>query len=85
MIQTWAFSPNSQRLAYAARRGNKQVVVVDGQDGQAYDAYGAGRLIFSPDSRRLAYAARLETDWRVIVDGVEEAKSYPAIVEHERW
>lgn len=61
------FSPDSERLAYVAQRGNKQMVVVDHKPGPEYDQVGtiprngfeelgAGPL-FSPNSRRWAYLA----------------------------
>jgi hypothetical protein len=57
--ESFRVSPDSQRLAYAARIGEKRFVVADGQEGKQYDGiinlYG-GRIVFdSPD--RLHYLA----------------------------
>lgn len=51
------FSPNGQRLAYAAGiKGRKNFLVLDGVEG--VDGYtGIGYPTFSPDSRQLAYKA----------------------------
>ena len=43
------FSPDGKRVAYAARKGAKWLVVVDGQQGAEYDEIGVGTLVFSPD------------------------------------
>lgn len=62
LVFTIRFSPDSQRLAYGAKVGRKQLVVVDGQEQKQYDDISAshyvGSLIFSPDNQRLAYGAR---------------------------
>jgi S1-C subfamily serine protease/WD40 repeat protein len=54
------FSPDGRHLAYGARRGDKQFLVVDGKQGKAHDlpANQRGHLplpTFSPDGSRLAY------------------------------
>src|SRR5262245_26219308 len=54
----FAVSPDSQHVAYGARAEQKQVVVVDGKKGKAYQAILSGMLLFSPDSKRLAYGAQ---------------------------
>jgi hypothetical protein len=72
-------SPNSQRVAYAARVGTKQFVVVDGNEEKPYDAIMPDTLRFSPDSQRVAYAARVGTKRFVVVDGRRD-KQYDAIV-----
>jgi hypothetical protein len=47
-----AVSPNSKRVAYAARRGGKGFVVVDGVEGKEYDGFMKGsRLIFDSPSQ----------------------------------
>ncbi|HOK09764.1 MAG TPA: hypothetical protein PLJ10_08900, partial [Candidatus Hydrogenedens sp.] len=73
------FSPDSRRVAYSAKRGDKWVVVVDGVEGKEYDGIGAGSLIFSPDSRRVAYSAKRGGKWVVVVDGVE-GKEYGVVL-----
>jgi len=73
-------SPNSQRVAYAARVGTKQFVVVDGNEEKPYDAIVPDTLSFSPDSQRVAYAARVGTKQFVVVDGREERR-YDGVLE----
>jgi len=63
------FSPDSQRLAYAAKLSNKVFMVVDGVEGKHYDEIR--RPVFSPDSRRMVYTARIGNKWSVVLDGVE--------------
>jgi Tol biopolymer transport system component len=63
-------SPDGRRLAYIAIEGEKSIVVVDGEEGNPYDAI-SGVPIFSPDSQRLAYLAGEGAEQMVVVDGVE--------------
>ncbi len=62
-------SPDSKRVAYGAKVGDKVLVVVDGKEGKPY--HGIGSLIFSPDSKRVAYGAKVGDKWLVVVDGKE--------------
>ncbi|HDQ00517.1 MAG TPA: hypothetical protein ENN22_15225 [bacterium] len=52
--KSFRVSPDSRRVAYAAKAGNKWFVVVDGKEEKQYDGIvtlGGGRVIFdSPDS-----------------------------------
>jgi S1-C subfamily serine protease/WD40 repeat protein len=55
-----AFSADGRHLAYGARRGDKQFLVVDGKEGKEYELPINQRGIlplptFSPDGSRLAY------------------------------
>jgi Tol biopolymer transport system component len=70
------FSPDGKRVACAAQKGRKQLVVVDGQPGPEYD--DVARPVFSPDGKRLAYAARDGKKNLVIVDG-QSGPSYNRI------
>ena len=60
------FSPDGNRLAYAAKRGERVVAVVDGQIGRGYDSLGD--LQFSPDGKSFAYSARSGDKRQVIRD-----------------
>jgi hypothetical protein len=64
--ETVVFSPDSQRLAYAAQQGEQWLVVVDGEPGQLFD--GIGGVIFSPNGRRVAYSAQQQGQWLVVLD-----------------
>ena len=47
-------SPDSKRVAYGAKVGNKWFVVVDGKEGKQYDKVvteGCGRIIFDSSDR----------------------------------
>lgn len=64
------FSPDSQRLAYVAKEGDKSVMIVDGRKERAYDKIGMGRPVFSADSRHMGYIAQDGDRWLVVMDGV---------------
>ena len=68
-------SPDSRRVAYLSKTGNKLSVVIDGKKENQYDNIWGADLIFSPDSKRLAYKARMRNKAFVVVDG-EEGKQY---------
>ena len=63
------FSANSKRVAYVARKGKTQLVVVDGQPGPEYDGFGTGSLVFSADGKHVAYVAGKGQKQLVVVDG----------------
>jgi dipeptidyl aminopeptidase/acylaminoacyl peptidase len=64
------FGPDSKRLAYAAKKGPKWLVVVDGREaGAEYDRILEGSPIFSPDGKRVAYLAQKGAKQLVVVDG----------------
>ena len=58
-------------MAYAAAKGQKEVVVVDGKEVTEYDYIADGTLVFSRDGEHLAYAAKKGQNWLVILDGQE--------------
>jgi hypothetical protein len=82
------FSPDSSRLAYIAKTGDKHVAVVDGKEGKTYSEIAPLSLTFSPDSKRIAYAAANVikaantnlANWLVVIDGAE-GKEYSTITE----
>ena len=78
-----AVSPDGKSLAYAARSGDKQLVVMDGVEGKEYDGILASSPVFSPDSKRVAYAAKRGDKWLVIVHGVE-GKEYDGFLKGSR-
>jgi hypothetical protein len=71
------FSPDSKRVAYAARVGKKWFVVVDRKEGKKYEV--AGCLLFSSDSDIVAYIAGVGNKQLVVVNG-KEGKKYDAIL-----
>ncbi len=78
MKGTLAVSPDGRHIAYAAKRGNKFVVIRDGKDGKLYEGYGsdgdfAGKMqpLFSQNSQKLGYSARQGDQWTFVVDGHE--------------
>jgi hypothetical protein len=73
-LGTPVFSPDSRKVAYAARQGSKWFVVADGVKSKAYDDINPATLIFSPDSQKLSYAASYDNGWCMVVNGVEGKK-----------
>lgn len=83
---TLTFSPDSKRVAYIGRRGEKGKkgapvpadgiprggwrLVVDGKEGKSYEL-AHHPLTFSPDSRRIAYFVTTSAGASVVVDGKE--------------
>jgi hypothetical protein len=54
VAKSFKVSPDSRRIAYAAKRGKKWLVVVDGQEGKKYDniivAMEVGKIVWdNPD------------------------------------
>ena len=75
------FSPDSQRLFYAAKEnGETYYVVVDGEPIKtSYDGIGSNEVIFSPNSQRLAFSATQGNDWYVVVDNEQVWGPYDGI------
>ena len=75
------FSPDSKRVGYLARMGDKWFAVIDGVPGPAYDQIRGWRRhidldsateyigCFSRDSKRVAYARRIGDKWSIVIDG----------------
>ena len=53
---TWLYSKDGHHYVYAARKGEKWFVVVNGKEGPAFDRVVLP--VFSPDGKRLVYRAR---------------------------
>jgi hypothetical protein len=68
------FSPNSARVAYVAKEGDKQFVVVDDRTESPFDGIGGRSVSFSLDSKRIAYIARMADKKFVVYDGVEKTR-----------
>jgi len=69
-------SPDSQRVAYVARVGTKQFVVVDGKRDKQYDAIvtiGGGRISFDL-ANNLRYLARKGSAIYVVEERIKGAE-----------
>ncbi len=81
-LGTPVFSPDSKSVAMAAKLGNREFILLNGQpqiNGLAqkgYEKTGAPR--FSPDGQRLVYVAKTGGKW-LVVDSGQEQKPYDAI------
>ena len=74
---SFSASPDSKRVAYVAKAGDKWFAVVDGKEGKQYDRIGDPK--FSPDSKLVAYVAKAGDKWFAVVDG-KEGKQYDSIL-----
>ena len=76
------FSPDSQRIAYVAKKGGKWFVAIDGKE-EVYedllDPYSStivsDPIVFSPDSQKVAYRAKRNNKMFIVVNG-KEGKEY---------
>ncbi len=65
-------SPDGRRVAWIATRGQKRVVVVNGQQhGTEFDK--VRWVLFSGDSQHLLYEGKRDNKWLMVVDGKEGA------------
>jgi Tol biopolymer transport system component len=77
VAMSMTFSPDSSKLAYAARLGRAAFAVADGKRYPRYDS--VAHLTFSPDNQRLVYAAAAGYKAFTVVDDKEAAHRYEAI------
>jgi Tol biopolymer transport system component len=71
-IEQVRFSPDGERVAYAAKAKGKWFLVVDGQEKKPY--LEIDNVQFSPDGKRVAYAAKNDQKkWVLVVDEAESA------------
>jgi Tol biopolymer transport system component len=59
------FSPDGAKIAIGATRKGKSLIILDGKEGQLYDAVSPP--VFSPDGTRLLYQAAKEGKWVTIL------------------
>lgn len=73
------FSADRKRMAYASRKGQKYVMVVDDQPGPEFDDIdiGEGSVVFSADGKRVAYMAKIGQKSIVVLDGKVESEYDP--------
>jgi hypothetical protein len=64
-----SFSDDGSHVAYKARKGDKWLVVVDGEEGPEYDEVTCGPLF--ADTGHCTYAARKGDNWVAVIDGRE--------------
>lgn len=72
------FSFDGSRLAYAAARGGKYVLVVDGKAGREHEKIGSAP-VFSPDGKRVAYLA-VDGQSETVVENGKAGKRYKAVL-----
>ena len=73
------FGPDGEHLAYAAKRGGKMVVVVDGEPGLEYDDVAG--ITFSPDGQHIAYGANRGGKMLVVMDD-EPGPEYDGVIDN---
>ena len=77
-VPSLKISPDSTRMAYMVRKGNKFAVIENGQISPTVDGIGKDTPIFSPDSKHVAYIAKKGEKWHVVRDG-REGEGYEAV------
>jgi hypothetical protein len=77
-VQSLAFSPDGAHTAFAARRGSKGIVVVDGVEHPVPRALVVSPLLYSGDGARLAFVVQRFQDRfvRVLAPGSAAATEY---------
>jgi hypothetical protein len=65
------FSPDGNRYAHNAKKGDRWVAVVDGAEGPVFDQIVNDHPFFSADSRHVAYIGVRDGKARVVLDNVE--------------
>jgi Tol biopolymer transport system component len=66
---SFTYSNDMRHVAYRINRDKKQIAVIDGVNGNAYDFVSFP--VFSSDGKRYAYAARNGSRWFINIDGKE--------------
>lgn len=81
VVETITASPDGRRLAYAAREGDKLLLVVDGKSSsKPYEGFAVNGIVFSPDAKRVAAMVSPSADkWLLLVDG-EAGEPYDVFV-----
>ena len=74
-----ALSSDGRGWAYASRRGEKWVVVVNGEESPVYEDIVAGTPLFSRDGRHYLYGALQSGKWVMVVDGRATGERYDGI------
>jgi hypothetical protein len=75
-----AVSPDGRRCAYAAQRGDRWHLVLDGAEQEGWDEVRGPS--FSPDGAHVAYQARRGGRWRLVVDGKARQATPGGLVAH---
>lgn len=74
------FSPDGKQYAFRVLVGDKQALVINGQQTQFFEEIRPD-FRFSPDSKRFAYIMVKAKDQLVLMADGKESKAYPAIKE----
>jgi hypothetical protein len=73
------FGKKGDTEVYKIQKGDQWVVVIDGQEGQLYDA--VDNPTFSPDGDQFVYSASLAGEEFVVVDNAPQEKKYTDILQ----
>jgi WD40 repeat protein len=75
LIGDLVFSPSGHVLAFRAKRGKKEFIVADGQEGPEFEVTSrihfdaVGNPVFSPDGHKIAYSVRQQDGKSLVVFG----------------
>lgn len=73
------FATNGSRDIYKIKKGDRWVVLIDGQESEAYDAVASPA--FSADGKQFAYSATLDGKTFLVINGVAQETQYNSITE----
>ena len=68
------FSPDSEKIAYSAKKDGKEFVVVNNEEGEKYDKVSS--LKFSSDSEKVFYMAENDEKMFIVINNKEEKAYY---------
>ncbi|MCX8064011.1 MAG: hypothetical protein N3G21_02430 [Candidatus Hydrogenedentes bacterium] len=86
--ESFVLSLDGRRYGYAAVRGGKWFIIIDGVESKEYDGILAPGVVFSPDSRGYAYVAMRGGIFLgkqlAVIDGVE-GKEYDGFLKGSKF
>jgi Tol biopolymer transport system component len=82
LTQSYALSPDFNRVAVLNKKGEKYAVTLDGVEGKEYEWVIKNSVTFSADSKRLGFIAQQGDKVFAVVDG-KEGKPYREIANTE--
>jgi Tol biopolymer transport system component len=69
LLNNISLSADGESIAYAARKGDKVVIVYNGREGPEYDGIAPKGPVFSPDGENLLYVVSKDYKWFLVLNG----------------
>ena len=77
---TPVFSPDSTKLAYTAKVGEKWVLIVNQDQVDTADEIDSSSLEFGPDSSAIAYWAKRGDEWQMCINGAASEAQFSTVI-----